>query len=63
MLAQGIIQTSNSLWVTAMVMATTKDGSCRFCIAYRALSNVAIKKMPTRCPCIDDILESLPGMR
>lgn len=62
MLNQGIIQPLDSLWVSAIVMTKMKDGDWRFYIDLHTLSNINIKDTYT-LPNIDDVLESLHGIK
>ena len=57
---QGVIEESQSPWVSPAVMVRKKDGSLRFCVDYRKLNDVTVKdSYPV--PRIDDILDQLSG--
>jgi len=43
MLAQKIIQPSNSAWSSPIVLAKKKDNTTRFCVDYRRLNNITSK--------------------
>ena len=43
LLAQGVIEKSNSPWSSWAVLVRKKDGSARLCVDYRALNNVTVK--------------------
>ncbi|XP_029171629.1 short-chain dehydrogenase/reductase family 16C member 6-like, partial [Nylanderia fulva] len=58
MSSRGVIEESNSPWVSPAVMVKKKDGSIRFCVDYRKLNEVTIKDSYP-LPRIDDILDQL----
>ena len=58
MLAQGVIQNSNSPWASPVVLIKQKDGSHRFCVDYRRLNGLT-KMDVFPLPCVDDTLDIL----
>ena len=58
--AQGIVERSDSLWSSPMVLVNKKEGTQRFCVDYRALNNVTVKDSYP-FPRIDDTLDALSG--
>ena len=60
MLANDVIEPSESSWVSPVVLATKKDGSPRFCINYRKLNQVT-KKDAYPLPNINDCIDALSG--
>ena len=58
MLAQDVVQPSNSPWASPVVLVPKKDGTSRFCVDYRKLNSVT-KKDVYPLPRIDDILDTL----
>ena len=62
MMAQGLIQNSNSPWAGLVVLIKKKDGIHRFCVDYRRLN--AITKMDVfPLPHVDDTLDMLSQTR
>ena len=61
MLEQGVVQPSQSPWVSPVVLVAKKDGSARFCIDYRRTN--AVSKLDVfialPLPHIDDSLDLL----
>ena len=57
-----VIQPSNSLWSSPVVMVQKRDGSHHFCVDYRALNSVT-KADTFPLPRIDDLLDQLGGAR
>ena len=60
MLANDVIEPSESSWASPVVLATKKDGSPRFCIDYRKLNQVT-KKDAYPLPNINDCIDALSG--
>ncbi|KMQ88146.1 integrase core domain protein [Lasius niger] len=58
MRVQGVIEESQSTWISPAVMVRKKDGTFRFCVDYRKLNDVTIKDSYP-LPRIDDILDQL----
>jgi len=57
---QGIIEESQSPWISPAVLVKKKDGTIRFCVDYRKLNSKTVKdSFPL--PRIDDILDQLSG--
>lgn len=59
---QGVIRPSKSSWATNIVLVRKKDGKHRVCIDFRGL-NMVTKKDVYPLPRIDDILDTLNGMK
>ena len=58
----GVVKPSTSPWASPVVLVPKKDGSYRFCIDYRRLNSVTRKDVYP-LPRIDDILDTLGGMK
>lgn len=56
---QGVIEESNSLWVSPAVLVK-KNGLIRFCVDYRKLNSVTIKDSYS-LPRIEDSFDQLTG--
>lgn len=57
---KGVIEESQSPWVSPAVLVKKKDGTLRFCVDYRKLNTVS-KKDSYPLSRIDDILDQLSG--
>jgi len=57
---QGVIEESQSSWLSPAVIVRKKDGSLRFCVDYRKL-NAVTEKDCYPLPRMDDILDQLAG--
>ncbi|GBN76452.1 Retrovirus-related Pol polyprotein from transposon 297 [Araneus ventricosus] len=60
MVDNGIIEESSGPWASPIVLVKKKDGSTRFCVDYRKLSEIT-KKDSYPLPRIDDTLDALNG--
>ena len=60
--AQGLIESSDSLWALPLVIVTKKDGSVRVCVDYRALNEIS-RKSAVGLPNTQDCISSLGGAR
>ena len=60
MIAQGIVEPSDSPWSAPICLVKKKDGTCRFCIDFRSLNSVTTKGAYP-LPRIDDTLDALSG--
>ncbi|KAM0724690.1 Retrovirus-related Pol polyprotein from transposon 17.6 [Formica fusca] len=60
MKSQGVIEESQSPWVSPVVLVRKKDGTIRFCVDFRKLNMVTIKDSYP-LPRIDEILDQLAG--
>ena len=60
MLAQDVIQPTNSPWASPVVLVRKKDGSTRFCVDYRKVNSIT-RKDAYPLPRIDDTLDTLSG--
>lgn len=57
---QGVIEESNSPWMSSAVMVRKKNGTIRFCVDYRKLNDATVKDLYP-LPRIDGILDQLAG--
>lgn len=60
MLTEGIIAPSTSPFSSSIILVKKKDGTCRFCIDYRAL-HVIIFKDSFPIPIVDELIDALYG--
>ena len=62
MLSSGVIEPSESLRVSPIVLARKKDGSIQYCIDYSQLNDLTIKDsypLPRTQDCLDELLGSV----
>ncbi|GFR25268.1 hypothetical protein TNCT_421871 [Trichonephila clavata] len=59
---RGIIQPSESPWLSPVILVRKKDNTWRFCVDYRRLNKIT-KKDVYPLPRIDDTLDSLQGSK
>ena len=59
---QGVIEPSNSPWMSPIVLVKKKDGTQRFCVDYRKLNEVT-RKDSYPLPRIDTTLDALAGSK
>ena len=62
MVAHGIVERSDSPWLSPVVLVDKKDGTRRFCVDYRALNDRTVKDSYP-LPRIDDTLDALAGVQ
>lgn len=62
MLAQGVIEPSDSPWSSSIVLVKRKDGQLRFCIDFRQVNSVS-QAQANPLPRPDDILDSFSGAK
>ena len=62
MLADGIIEPSNSDWTEPIILVSRKDGSLRLCVDYRRL-NGASQSDAYPMPRIDELIDRLGGCK
>ena len=60
MLSRDVIQPSNSLWASPIVVVRKKDGRVRFCVDYRKLNSITYTATYP-LPRIDNMLDTLAG--
>ena len=59
-LAQGIVEHSDSPWSAPICFVKKKDGTCRFCIDFRSLNAITVKDAYP-LPHIDETMDALSG--
>ena len=62
MLNAGVIESSESPWMSPVSLVKKKDGTMRFCVDYRQLNNVTLKDSYP-LPRIDDTLDAIAGSK
>ena len=62
MLAQDVIQPTNSPWASPVILVRKKDGSTRFCVDYRNVNSIT-RKDAYPLPRIDDMMDALSGSK
>ena len=60
MIDNNIVRPSHSPWASPIVLVRKKDGTWRFCIDYRKLTDVTVKDS-YMIPQVNDLLDTLAG--